>query len=309
MKKIEIGKNDNNQKLIKYLGKFFETAPKSLIQKWMRLKKIKVNGKKVDTQTIIYEGDILDLYIYDEEIDKWKKKRKSKTSKIKIDIAFENDDIIVFDKPQNMLVHAANPEDYGNNVVDYMVNYLIEKQEYIPRIESTFRPSLVNRIDRNTMGLIIGAKNRNALINLNNSMKMIRKYYLAVVHGVVDKGIVVEKTLSKDEKNYVSVSDSGKLSKTIIRPISFSKNYSLVEIELLTGRTHQIRVTLSDIGHPIVGDRRYGKNILPNVKDQQLVAYKLIFSDDIPIKSIKNLVINSKYDNILYELFNNLKEL
>lgn len=309
MKKIEIGKNDNNQKLIKYLGKFFETAPKSLIQKWMRLKKIKVNGKKVDTQTIIYEGDILDLYIYDEEIDKWKKKRKSKTSKIKIDIAFENDDIIVFDKPQNMLVHAANPDDYGNNVVDYMVNYLIEKQEYIPRIESTFRPSLVNRIDRNTMGLIIGAKNRNALINLNNSMKMIRKYYLAVVHGVVDKGIVVEKTLSKDEKNYVSVSDSGKLSKTIIRPISFSKNYSLVEIELLTGRTHQIRVTLSDIGHPIVGDRRYGKNILPNVKDQQLVAYKLIFSDDIPIKSIKNLVINSKYDNILYELFNNLKEL
>ncbi|MDO4778631.1 MAG: RluA family pseudouridine synthase [Tissierellia bacterium] len=309
MKKIEIGKNDNNQKLIKYLGKFFETAPKSLIQKWMRLKKIKVNGKKVDTQTVIYEGDILDLYIYDEEIDKWKKKKKSKISKIKIDIAFENDDIIVFDKPQNMLVHAANPEDYGNNVVDYMVNYLIEKQEYIPRIESTFRPSLVNRIDRNTMGLIIGAKNRNALINLNNSMKMIRKYYLAVVHGVVDKEIVVENTLSKDEKNYVSVSDSGKLSKTIIRPISFSKNYSLIEIELLTGRTHQIRVTLSDIGHPIVGDRRYGKNILPNVKDQQLVAYKLIFSDDIPIKSIKNLVIKSKYDNMLYELFNNLKEL
>lgn len=311
MKKIEITRNDDNQKLIKFLVKYFEKAPKSLIQKWFRLKKFKVNGKRADSNTIIFEKDILDIFIYDEEIEKWKTKSKRKVSKINIDIAFENEDIIVFDKPQNLLVHASEKSDYGKNVVDYMIEYLIDKKEYIPRLDSTFRPALVNRIDRNTMGLVVGAKNRKTLLELNNSKDEFSKYYLAIVYGKIDKKIFVENSLEKSDKNFVRVSQNGKLSKTIIRPLKYSEELSVVEIELLTGRTHQIRATLNDINHSIIGDNRYFcKNYkkVDGIKDQQLVAYKIVFSDDCKIDSLRGIVIKSGYEKYILDLYEKLKE-
>ncbi|WP_282926778.1 pseudouridine synthase, partial [Helcococcus kunzii] len=156
MRHIKIDINDNDQTLIKFLNKFFPKAPNSLIYKWIRTKKIKVNKKRVEPSTIIYKDDIVNIFIYDEEIEKWQKEDVTVTSKLNLEIAYENKNIIVIDKPQNVLVHAADKKDYGNNVVDYIVDLLIQRKEYIPRLEPTFRPAVVNRIDRNTMGLVIG---------------------------------------------------------------------------------------------------------------------------------------------------------
>ena len=308
MRHIKIDINDDNQTLIKFLNKYFSEAPNSLIYKWLRTKKVKVNKKKSEPSTLIFKDDIIDIYIYDEEIEKWQKDKVSVRNKLNLEIAFENEDIIIIDKPQNVLVHAANKEDYGKNVVDFIVDYLIEKKEYIPRLEPTFRPSVVNRIDRNTMGLVIGAKTRKSLLELNNSIdNYIHKYYLAIVHGKIAKKIEIKNKLEKNENNYVSVSDTGKESITVISPLQYNDKYSLVEIELLTGRTHQIRATLSNIGHPIIGDRRYGiKENSKLYKDQQLVAYKIKFDKKIKIESLRDLVIESKYKKYIYNLFKKL---
>ncbi|MFM1539651.1 RluA family pseudouridine synthase [Helcococcus bovis] len=308
MRNIKIDINDDNQTLIKFLNKYFSEAPNSLIYKWLRTKKIKVNKKKSEPSTLIFKDDIIDIYIYDEEIEKWQKDKVSVRNKLNLEIAFENEDIIIIDKPQNVLVHAANKEDYGKNVVDFIVDYLIEKKEYIPRLEPTFRPSVANRIDRNTMGLVIGAKTRKSLLELNNSIdNYIHKYYLAIVHGKIAKKIEIKNKLEKNENNYVSVSDTGKESITIISPLQYNDKYSLVEIKLLTGRTHQIRATLSNIGHPIIGDRRYGiKENSKLYKDQQLVAYKIKFDKKIKIESLRDLVIESKYKKYIYNLFKKL---
>ncbi|MFM1524647.1 MULTISPECIES: RluA family pseudouridine synthase [Helcococcus] len=308
MRNIKIDINDGNQTLIKFLNKYFSKAPNSLIYKWLRTKKIKVNKKKSEPSTLIFKDDIIDIYIYDEEIEKWQKDKVSVRNKLNLEIAFENEDIIIIDKPQNVLVHAANKEDYGKNVVDFIVDYLIEKKEYIPRLEPTFRPSVVNRIDRNTMGLVIGAKTRKSLLELNNSIdNYIHKYYLAIVHGKIAKKIEIKNKLEKNENNYVSVSYTGKESITVISPLQYNDKYSLVEIKLLTGRTHQIRATLSNIGHPIIGDRRYGiKENSKLYKDQQLVAYKIKFDKKIKIESLRDLVIESKYKKYIYNLFKKL---
>lgn len=310
MQNIKIDINDNDQTLIKFLNKYMPKAPNSLLYKWIRKKRIKVNKKRVEPSTLIYTDDIVNLYIYDEEIEKWQEEKNHIKSRIKVDIAFENEDIIIFDKPQNLLAHAANPEDYGNNVVDYMVDLLISRKEYIPKLEPTFRPAIVNRIDRNTFGLIMGAKNRKSLITLNKDIdNNIKKYYLAIVEGKIDKKLEIKNKLEKDNKNNVKVSKTGKESITIIRPIKYTNEYSLVEVELLTGRTHQIRATLKDINHPIIGDRRYSN--IRNDKlytNQQLVAYKLEFEENIGIKSLKEKIIKSKYEEYIYNLYKKLVE-
>ncbi|EHR33961.1 RluA family pseudouridine synthase [Helcococcus kunzii] len=309
MRHIKIDINDNDQTLIKFLNKFFPKAPNSLIYKWIRTKKIKVNKKRVEPSTIIYKDDIVNIFIYDEEIEKWQKEDITVTSKLNLEIAYENKNIIVIDKPQNVLVHAADKKDYGNNVVDYIVDLLIQRKEYIPRLEPTFRPAVVNRIDRNTMGLVIGAKNRKTVLELNEAIETdkIKKLYLAIVHGNVDKEMTIKNKLLKDKKNIVRVSEEGKESKTIIRPIKNKENYSIVEIELQTGRTHQIRTTLKDICHPIIGDRKYGKSENTKLyRNQQLVAYKLIFSKNLEVNNHKELVVESKYKDYIFNLFNKL---
>lgn len=308
MRDVKIELNDSNQSLIKFLDKYINKAPKSLINKWIRTKKIKVNRKRAESSTILVENDVVNFFIYDEVIDLYITEKKRITSKLNLDIAFENKDIIVIDKPQNVLSHAASKEDYGKNVVDFIIDRLIESGEFVPRLEKSFKPSITNRLDRNTFGLIIGAKNREVLLELNKENNFVKKFYLAIVSGKISKKIEIKNRLIKDENNNVKVSKLGKESITIVRPIKSNEKYSLVEIELKTGRTHQIRASLADIGNPVIGDRRYSK--LPKsdlYKDQQLVAYKLEFSKDIPIESLKGLVIKSKYEKMIIKLFDKLK--
>lgn len=305
MKEIIIKENDSNQTLIKFMNKYLSKAPNSLIYKWIRKKKIKVNKKKAEPSLTLQSGDLINIYIYDEELENWKEEKKEFRSLIDVEIAFENDDIMIMDKQQNVLVHAANPSDYGKNLVDFMVDLMISRGEYNPRIESTFRPSLVNRIDRNTMGLVIGGKNREAVLTLNKEQDKINKFYLAIVHGKINKKLEINNELIKDENNNVRVAKGGKKSITIINPIENRGEYSLVEIELLTGRTHQIRTTLADLGHPIVGDRRYGNHMprIKGVKDQQLAAYKVSFDEDIELNSVAGITVESKYKNFIMNQF------
>ncbi len=314
MKKIEIKENDSKQTLIKFLQKYFKGAPKSLIQKFIRLKRIKVNGKKQDSSYSLEEGDIVDIYIYDEVIDEWRNSasENSVKSKLNLDIAFENDDVVIIDKPADILSHAASSEDYGKTVVDFLISYLIDKGDYVPRLEQSFRPAIVNRLDRNTKGLIIGAKNRNSLLALNEAIDidLLEKHYLAIVEGKFTGKKEIVNYLSKDDNNVVHVNHEGigKKSVTLIKSLEAGSEYSLVEIKLLTGRTHQIRASLKELGHPIVGDRKYFNRQfrIKGVNSQQLLAYKLAFSKNIEIESLRGLEVVSKYQEELISTFNKL---
>lgn len=314
MKKIEIQKNDANQTLIKFLEKYMRGVPKSLIQKFIRKKRIKVNGKREESSYALKLGDVVDIYIYDEVLESYQKdaSKHSILNKIKLDVAFENKDIVVIEKPLNILSHAASKEDYGNNVVDWLVSYLIEKKDYIPRLEHSFTPAIVNRLDRNTQGLIIGAKNRDTLIKLNELVDtdQVQKFYLAIVEGHLKNSKEVVNYLEKDENNLVHITNkqTGKKSVTRVKPLEYNGDFTLVEVELLTGRSHQIRVTLNDLGHPIVGDRKYNTSNKQRFKHQQLVAYKLKFSKGIEIESLKNLEVVSKFKENIYETFHSIKE-
>lgn len=314
MRDIIIKNNDKDQSLIKFLEKYLEGAPRSVIQKFIRKKRIKVNGKRSDSSYKLQLGDQVNIYIYEEVIEEWRKKsQKNKVhSRLKLDIAFENEDIIVIDKPINLLSHPASTEDYGKTVVDFLISYLIDKKEYVPRLEQSFVPAIVNRLDRNTAGLIIGAKNRNSLVKLNELIDsdQIEKIYLAIVEGEFKGEKTIVNYLEKDERNVVHVSSyqRGKLAKTRVKSIYARKKYSLVEVIITTGRTHQIRASLSDLDYPIVGDRKYNKNRIKGINHQQLVADRLIFSDQIEIESLRAISVSSRQTKAIYDTFNKLQE-
>ncbi|MCF6465763.1 RluA family pseudouridine synthase [Clostridium sp. Cult2] len=290
MKEVIINKNDSDQRLDRFLRKYLPKAPKNFIYKMIRKKNIKLNDKKANPDAIILEGDTIQLYLADETIEKFRDQAKIRRNHLIPNIIYEDENIILINKPVGILSHSANKE-YGNNIVDSMVHYLYEKGEYNPRVEKTFTPAICNRLDRNTSGIIIGAKNSLSLREINNSIKKrnINKYYKTIVEGVINKDMVIEGFLSKDgELNKVEITDKGKVeSKKIwtgIKVLDTSSQYSLLEIELITGRTHQIRAHLASIGHPLIGDVKYGnKNTNKYFRDkydlqsQFLHGYKIKF--------------------------------
>ena len=292
MKKVIIDKNDSGQRLDRFLKKYLKDAPLSFIYKMLRKKNIKINNQKGKPDTIIKEGDIVQFYLSDETIEKFRGSQKVKKSKFSLNIIYEDENIILINKPVGLLSHSANKE-YGNNVVDGMIHYLYEKGEYNPRVEKSFKPSICNRLDRNTSGIIIGAKNSQALRQINVSIKegKIHKYYKTIVKGEVkEEGIFEGYIIKNEELNKVKVLDQeGEDAKKIltkIKVLKTIKKYSLLEIELITGRTHQIRAHLSNIGHPIIGDVKYGDKVVNKyfrenygLNGQFLHAYKIVFSE------------------------------
>lgn len=288
MKKISVNKNDAGNRLDKFINKCFPNIPYSLLYKYIRKKRIKVNGKKEEISYRLKENDVLELYINDELLEKSNKSSDFKAASEDIEILYEDDNIMIINKKAGLIVH---PDD--DIKVDCLVNriksYLFKKGEFNPENENSFAPALVNRIDRNTSGIVIAAKNAESLRILNLKMKEreLHKKYICILCGTLKKDTEILKAFldknSSENKVYISNKMKNKNYKTILTKYSVidkSKKFTLAEIELLTGRTHQIRAHMAYLGYPLLGDGKYGVNRINRemgYKYQALCAYKLKF--------------------------------
>ena len=291
MKEFQIKKNDAGQRLDKFLSKAVKGLPMSLMYKYIRTKKIKVNRARTEQKYMLREGDIVQLFIKDEFFDSPEKDDSALASITpKLTVVYEDENIILCNKRPGVLVHEDD-EGKDNTLIMHIKAYLYQKGEYNPEDEQSFAPALCNRIDRNTGGIVIGAKNAEALRVMNEKIKNdeISKFYYCVVHGKMPKkaDTLTGFLLKDSDKNQVKIFDKQvKGSKNIItkyKVISEKNGMSLLEIDLVTGRTHQIRAHMSYIGHPLVGDGKYGVNKDDRAKGykyQALYAYRLRFDFD-----------------------------
>lgn len=292
MRQIKIDINENEQRIDRFLKKYFSNATMSFIYKMLRKKRIKLNGKKTNPEDMIYEGDEIQLYLSDETIEKFITPEKEIRNYHTLDIIYEDENIVLINKAKGILSHSSSNDCKEENIVDEFLSYMHKSGEYTPKVGNTFSPSICNRLDRNTSGIIIGAKNYNALKEINYGLKNrnISKYYKSIVKGDVEQDQRLEGFLIKNESNNkVSISknelDESKDIRTDIRVLKRNGEYSLLEINLITGRTHQIRAHLSSIGHPIIGDMKYGDRKINdyfkkeyNLSSQYLHAYKVVFN-------------------------------
>ena len=287
MKEFTIGTNDAGQRLDRFLAKAVPLLPASLAQKYIRLKRIKCNGKRIERDTRLNAGDVLQLYINDEFFDKPREDNAYLTvATPKLNIVYEDDHILLVDKRPGLAVHPHDGAEYGRTLIDHIQAYLYQKKEWRPREENAFTPALCNRIDRNTGGIVIAAKTAEALRVINQKIKdrEMDKRYLAIIEGTMKpKDGSLKGYLFKDaKKNRVFVSDTpqpgAKTCQTNYKTLTSASGLSLVECELITGRTHQIRAQFAHAGHPLLGDGKYGKlNKQYDRNYQALYSYKLTF--------------------------------
>ena len=287
MKELIVGKNDAGQRLDRFLGKAVPLLPAALAQKYIRLKRIKHNGKRAQRDTRLSEGDTIQLYIADEFFDTPKPENAYlKVGAPKLNIVYEDEHILLVDTRPGLAVHPHDGAEYGKTLIDHIQAYLYAKGEWNPRGENAFTPALCNRIDRNTGGIVIAAKTAEALRVMNQKIRdrEIEKYYLAVVHGTPKppEGELKGFSFKDAVKNRVYITDKpqpgAKTCLTRYRTLAKQNGLSLVECELITGRTHQIRAQFAHAGHPLLGegkyakpDKRYGRS------HQALYSYRLVF--------------------------------
>ncbi|MCR5825351.1 MAG: RluA family pseudouridine synthase [Oscillospiraceae bacterium] len=289
MRAFIIGKNDAGQRLDRFLAKAVPLLPASLAQKYVRIKRIKVNGARAERDRRLNEGDRVECWINDEFFDAPDESNVYLTiTKPRVNIVYEDENVVLLDKPAGMLCHAGDEGGGGATQLDHLLAHLYQTRAWRPREENAFTPALCNRIDRNTGGLIIAAKNAEALRILNEKIRAreISKHYLCVCLGrPAPAHGRIECVLRKDAREnrmrvYHHAVPDGRSAVTLYDTLETRDGLSLVEVELLTGRTHQIRASFADIGCPLLGDGKYGSgaaNRKYGETAQLLCSYRLRF--------------------------------
>lgn len=287
MKAYTIGKNDAGQRVNKFIEKAVPALPKNLMYKYIRLKRIKLNRKRCQPEDKLQEGDVLELWINDEFFGEGEQELLFLKAPDKLNLVYEDENILLVDKKPGLVVHE-DEQGGADTLINRILHYLYRKGEYDPKKENSFVPALCNRIDRNTGGIVIAAKNAEALRILNQKVKdrELKKLYLCLIHGEMEPkaGTLRDYLLKDSSKNMVKVYKKQVAeSKTIItkyRTLKSNGSYSLLEVDLKTGRTHQIRAHMAFYGHPLVGDTKYGRNRDNRDNDfsyQALYSYRLQF--------------------------------
>ena len=287
MKEVIIGKNEAGQRFDKFLFKYFKEAGSGFIFKQLRKKNIVLNDKKATGKELLELDDSVKIYMKDETIAKFKGDSSFKKTSSDIDIVYEDENVIIVNKPAGVLSQKADDNDISIN--EMIISYLLDNGSLTEKDLETFKPGICNRLDRNTSGLVIAGKTLKGLQVMSEVIKErgVDKYYLTVVDGILDEGMELNGYLIKDSKtNKVSISENnngGERIETSFEPIDFGEGVTILEVKLITGKTHQIRAHLASIGHPIIGDRKYGNEKVnkkyPKIKNQLLHAWILKFND------------------------------
>lgn len=290
MQEVKIGKNEAGQRLDKFLFKYLKEAPSGFIYKMLRKKNIVLNGKKSDGKEKLKENDIVKIFMADDTIRKFQgtSAYMQIVQPIQLNIVYEDENVIFINKPSGMLSQKAVVSDVSLN--EYMISYLIHEGSLSEKDLQTFKPGICNRLDRNTSGLIIGGKSLAGLQKMSEMLKerTMDKYYLAVTEGNVLSPMSIKGYLRKDEKrNKVFISEKandGQYIETEYEPLKQTENMTLLKVKLITGKPHQIRAHLASIGHPIIGDYKYGNKKMNemykkeySIQSQMLHSWQIVF--------------------------------